>query len=249
MKIFIAGGTSGIGFALAKKYIEKGNNVAVCGRSTAKLNACELPLAKYECDVLDKEKLLNCIQDFKANSDLDVFINCAGSYAEDIVSTISYEEAVEMLQINISGNVNCFEAARIAMKNQKHGHIIAIASVSGILEYENSSLYTKTKRSVIQIGDAYRRALQPFGIAVSIIAPGYVDTQKLRDLNQNDLSKKIYLITENEAADKIIKAIENKKNLYIFPKKMKFLMKSLSILPSSFLNLIMYRKAKWMKKD
>ncbi|RXM60680.1 SDR family oxidoreductase, partial [Chryseobacterium sp. CH1] len=121
---------------------------------------------------------------------LDIFINCAGSYAEDVAGRITYEEAEEMLQTNILGTVNCFEAARKVMKNQQKGSIAVIASVSGILEYENSSLYTKTKRSVIQISDAYRRALKPFGISVTTVAPGYIDTEKLRQLNQNKLKQK-----------------------------------------------------------
>jgi NADP-dependent 3-hydroxy acid dehydrogenase YdfG len=144
--------------------------------------------------------------------DLDIFIDCAGSYAEDVAGSISYEEAEEMLQTNILGTVNCFEAARKAMKDQQKEALAVIASVSGILEYENSSLYTKTKRSVIQIADAYRRALKPFGISVTTIAPGYIDTQKLRALNGNDLSKKPFLTDVETATRLIAEAIEKQKN-------------------------------------
>lgn len=251
MNVFIAGGTSGIGYTLAKHYLSKGCSVGICGRDLTKITENNSKdLKAFQTDVCDINAMLSTLQSFLVDKNgLDIFINCAGSYAEDVVGRISYEEAEEMLQTNILGTVNCFEAARKVMKNQQKGNIAVIASVSGILEYENSSLYTKTKRSVIQIADAYRRALKPFGISVTTIASGYIDTEKLRQLNQNDLSKKPFLTDVQTAVLIITEAIENQKKLIIFPSKMKWVMRSLSLLPSSLLNIIMFRKAKWMKND
>ncbi|UKB80362.1 SDR family NAD(P)-dependent oxidoreductase [Chryseobacterium sp. MEBOG07] len=251
MNVFIAGGTSGIGYALAKHYLAKGYCVGVCGRDLTKIpENHHKNLKAFQADVCDMNALLSTLQFFLVDKNgLDIFINCAGSYAEDVAGRISYEEAEEMLQTNILGTVNCFEMARKVMRNQKKGSIAVIASVSGILEYENSSLYTKTKRSVIQIADAYRRALKPFGISVTTIAPGYIDTEKLRQLNQDDLSKKPFLTDVETAASMISEAIEKQKKLIIFPSKMRWMMKSLSLLPSSLLNIIMFKKARWMKND
>ncbi|AZB00207.1 SDR family oxidoreductase [Chryseobacterium joostei] len=251
MNVFIAGGTSGIGYSLAKHYLSKGYCVGICGRNLAKIEENNFKnLQAFQADVSDMNSISSVLESFLLDKQgLDIFINCAGSYAEDVAGNISYEEAEEMLQTNISGTVNCFEASRKAMKNQKNGSITVVASVSGILEYENSSLYTKTKRSVIQIAEAYRRALKPFGISVTTIAPGYVDTEKLRQLNQNNLGKKPFLTNLETATHIISEAIENKEKLIIFPTKMKWMMRSLSLLPSSLLNMIMFRKAKWMKND
>ncbi|MFZ4930338.1 SDR family NAD(P)-dependent oxidoreductase [Chryseobacterium sp. Mn2064] len=251
MNIFIAGGTSGIGYSLATHYLAKGDHVGICGRNPDKAPQNNFKnLQVFQANVGDINSISSALQTFLADKKtLDLFINCTGSYAEDVAGEISYEEAEEMLQTNILGTANCFEAARKVMKGQQEGKIAVIASVSGILEYENSSLYTKTKRSVIQIADAYRRALKPFGISVTTIAPGYVNTEKLRQLNQNDLSKKPFLIDIETATAIITEAIEKREKLIIFPVKMKWMMKSLSLLPSSLLNIIMFKKAKWMKKD
>ena len=167
--------------------------------------------------------------------------------SSDLADEISYEEAVAMLQTNIMGAVNCLEVGRKAMCHTG-GQIVLLASISGILDYPESSLYTKTKRSVMQIADAYRRALRPYGIAITTIAPGYVDTQKLRDLNHNDLSKKPFLVTEAQAVREITQAITEKKALLLFPKQMKWLMRFLSYMPSFLLSKIMYKKAHYMKK-
>lgn len=250
MNIFIAGGTSGVGYGLAQLYLSKGFRVGVCGRNLAKTESLFPEILYYEADVTKIESLNNAVSTFlSGQSTLDIFINCAGSYAEDVAGKISYQQAEEMLQTNILGTINGFEIARQHMKAQNEGKIAVIASVSGILDYENSSLYTKTKRSVIQIADAYRRALQPLGISVTTIAPGYIDTEKLRVLNDNNLSKKPFLTDVKTASQTIYDAIESNKNFIIFPKKMKWMMKSLSVLPKFFLDKIMFRKAKWMKND
>ena len=62
-------------------------------------------------------KLLNHL--FLKKKKIDIFINCAGCYAEDVADSISYHQAEEMLQTNILGTVNAFEVARKIMKNQQ----------------------------------------------------------------------------------------------------------------------------------
>lgn len=250
MTVFIIGGTSGIGFSLAKHYFSKGYLVGVCSRNpNVNLENFNPDFKIYKADISSYKTLELALTDFlKDQKSLDLFINCAGFYAEDVAGHISYEEAEEMLTTNILGTVNAFEIARKIMKSQKSGAIAMLASVSGILEYEGSSLYTKTKRAVIQIADAYRRALKPSGISVSVIAPGYINTEKLKELNNNDLKKKPFLTDLNTATFTITNAIEKKEKLVIFPQKMKWLMKTLAILPSPILNIIMTRKARWMQK-
>lgn len=249
MNVYIAGGTSGIGLALAKLYLSKNCVVAICGRDLTKIDFVQPRLVKQEINVLNYEALLAGVQSFAENHRLDLFINCTGDYTEDIVNKVSYEEGVNMLQTNIMGTINCLEVSRLIMKENKSGQIALIASVSGILEYEKASIYSKSKRAVIKIAQAYQRMLKPYGITITTIAPGYVDTQKLRDINRNNLTKKPFLIPENTAAELIYNAIAQKQKLYIFPFKMKLLMRALSYLPSWMLSIIMYKKAQWMKVD
>ena len=247
MNVFIIGGTSGIGLALASFYQQKGYRVGVCGRDLSKLST-ELPFEKYEADVIDKELLTSVIHLFITSSALSLLINCAGSYAEDVAGKISYDQAVAMLQTNIIGAINTLEIGRELMRDSG-GQIVLLASISGILDYPSSSLYTKTKRSVLQIAESYRRALRPFGIHITTIAPGYVATQKLHDLNQNNLSKKPFVVSEAQAVAEISHAIAQKKPIHLFPTRMKWLMCLLSFLPKPLLSLIMYRKAKWMQAN
>jgi short-subunit dehydrogenase len=146
------------------------------------------------------------------------------------------------------GAVNALEAVRDRMYHQRRGHIVVIASVSGLLHYPQATLYSKTKRALIQIADAYRSALADFGIQLTVVAPGYVDSPKLRELNDNDLSKKPFLVDCEQAATTIIKGVEEKRNRIVFPPKMKFLICFLSCLPAGLLSFIMLKKAQWSQK-
>ncbi|EGD34492.1 MULTISPECIES: SDR family NAD(P)-dependent oxidoreductase [unclassified Capnocytophaga] len=247
MNVFIIGGTSGIGLALAYFYQQNGHRVGICGRDLRKLT-CESPFEKYKVNVIDKELLASTIRQFVGTGTLSLLINCAGSYAEDVVEEISYNDAVMMLQTNIIGAINTLEIGRELMACSG-GQIALLASISGILDYPQSSLYTKTKRSVLQIADAYSRALRPLDIHITAIAPGYVATQKLYELNQNNLSKKPFLVSEARAVVEISEAIAQKKALHLFPTRMKWLMRLLSSLPKPLLSLFMYRKAKWMQNN
>lgn len=249
MNVYIAGGTSGIGLALAKLYLSKNWTVAVCGRNLTKIDFEHPNLTKQELNVLNLDDLLAAVQDFTTNKKLDLFVNCTGSYADDIGHKIEYEQGLEILQTNIIGTINCLEVARMLMKGNQIGHIATIASISGILEHKNASIYSKTKTAVIKIADAYSKMLKPFGINITTIAPGYISTNKLRELNNYNLSKKPFLINEEEAAEIIFQAIQQNKELLVFPSKMKILIRTISILPNWLINIIMYKKAKWMKTN
>lgn len=249
MKVFIAGGTSGIGFATATKYLDAGHNVGICGRDIQKVSLPnDYPLLKmYQLDIYDREALRNAICDF-AGQELDIMIIAAGSYADDSLHKLNYKDSRDMLRVNIVGVINALETATEAMYHRQQGHIAIVASVSALLHYPKATIYSKTKRAVMQISDAYRKALSSFGITITIVAPGYVNTAKLQDLNDGDLSKKPFVVNSEYAADQIIKGIENRRELVIFPPTMKYLMLFMSYLPSWFVNYIMYLKAKWSQK-
>ncbi|MEE2742391.1 MAG: SDR family NAD(P)-dependent oxidoreductase, partial [Bdellovibrionota bacterium] len=81
MKIFITGGTTGIGWAIAEYYLKKGHIVGVCGRSLQKLPADHTQygerLRTFEVDVRDKEKLFDAVHSF-SEGQLDILLANAG---------------------------------------------------------------------------------------------------------------------------------------------------------------------------
>lgn len=248
MKIFITGGTTGIGLAIAVQYLEGGHEVGICGRNIqkVKLEKNYPSLKMYQLDVYDKNLLEEAVSDF-ANHHLDIMIVSAGNYADSALHQLTYEESTEMLRCNIAGAINTLETARNHMYLNKKGHIAVIASVSGLLNYPEATIYSKTKRALIQIADAYRRTLESFGINVTTIAPGYVNSARLRGLNNEDLSKKPFVVDCSYAASIIIKGIQEKKKLVVFPSKMKYLIGFLSMLPTRLLTFIMMKRIQRQK--
>lgn len=241
MKIFIAGGTSGIGLALAKKYLELGHEVGLCGRNLDKINKIS-NIKTYQVDIYNKEDFYKAVIDF-SNGKIDLLISVAGIYVNSRTKKLSTEEINSMLKTNIIGTLNSFEIGKEIMTKNNFGHIVAISSVAALINYPKASLYSKTKRTVISIADSYREALKDFNIKVTTIIPGYINTERLRELNNGKVDKKPFIITEEKAIFEIIEAISKKKEEYIFPFKMKILIKFLSLLPKKLLNFIlMYNK-------
>ena len=130
MKIFIAGGTSGIGLAIAEKYLEQGHEVGICGRSQEKIDKVEKHenLKIYRLDTYDRLSFETAVKDF-SKGELDIMIASAGNYSNSRTRRLTQEEAVNMLKVNISGTINAFEIAREIMLKNKKGHIAAISSV------------------------------------------------------------------------------------------------------------------------
>lgn len=241
MRILIVGGTSGIGLALARHYLERGEEVAICGRAVQRVPS-DLPgqyplLRCYQLDIADRPALAQAINDFSDHG-LDLLIVTAGIYFNTRSHRLDAKDTVRMLQTNVSGLAHAFELAAEKMLAQQSGQLVAISSIAGLLhDYPGASLYSATKRSVLSLCDTYRIALKPFSIAVTAIVPGYVDTAKLRALNNGDASRKPFIVSEAQAVDKIVAAIALRRAVLIFPWQMRWLIALLNRLPRQLLAL------------
>ena len=90
---------------------------------------------------------------------------------------------------------------------------------------------------MLNLCDTYRIALRPFGVAVTAIVPGYVDTAKLRALNGGDASAKRFLLSEAQALAHIVDAIARRQPVRIFPWQMRWAIALLNLLPRRLLML------------
>lgn len=221
MKIMIIGGTSGIGLALATRYAGKGAQLALCGRDLARLNRHVLEgspqVRSYQFDIADRAALEAAVRNFGTGG-LDMLIVTAGQYADAMQLAVDPALGMKLVQTNVIGLTQAFDAAAALMREQGRGQLVAVASIAGLIkEYPEGSLYSASKRAAIAICDSYRKALAPFGVAVTTIVPGYVDTARLRELNDGDASRKPFLQSEASAVERMAIAIDQKADCCIFP--------------------------------
>ena len=162
MKIFIVGGSSGIGLSLAKRYASLGNEVAICGTNEEKLKKIEQSnnnIKIYKVDVRSKEELKSAIDDF-SKGNLDLIINSAGIYTNNRTTKLTDKEAYAMIDINLTGVLNTFEAVRDMMFKNNRGHIAIVSSVAGLLDYPKASVYARTKMTIMGVCETYRSFLE-----------------------------------------------------------------------------------------
>ena len=210
------------------------------------LEAKQLKTGQLENDQPQSKQLPFKQVSSRSSKQFSRLIYCAGWYINERVSTLDQHNSDQMLAINLQAFQETFSWASEQLKTYKAVHqqpaeLITIASIAGLLDYPYSSLYAQSKRAMMSTASAYRTALAPYDIDVITIAPGYINTAMLRSLNDGDASHKPFIISEEQAIEHILKAITDKTALSVFPSKMKFLVKGLSLLPKPMLGWLMLK--------
>ncbi len=241
LNIFITGGTTGIGLALAKLYLEEGHRVGICARNLSKfpveIRNKYKQLSCYEVDVTKRDDLHRAVNDF-ARGDLDIMIANAGRSVGTKSKTPQFSVANEIIDINVKGVLNTFDVALEIMLPKKKGHLVATASVAGFMGLPGAGAYSASKAAVLKLCESYAIDLKPMGINVTAIAPGFVDTP----LTQQNNHKMPFIMPAEKAARLIKRALEKKKVLYVFPTRMKIVVALLEKMPRFLYRYLMGMK-------
>jgi len=241
MKVFITGGTTGIGLTLAESYLKDGHEVGVCGRNLSKLpegfQEKHPKFKAYTVDVTDKDVLQKAIRDF-ADGTLDLIIANAGISMGSKTRKPNFDASRNVINTNVLGVMNTIEEAFNIMHAQGHGHIVAIASVAGLVGLPGAAAYSSSKAAVLKMCESYAMDFKQFGINVTAIAPGFIKTP-LTDKNDHSMP---FIISADKAVAKIKRAIEKKKVLFIFPWQMKIVTYFLEKMPRFLYRWVMSLK-------
>ena len=183
--VLITGATSGIGKATAFVLAKKKYNLVICGRRKERLSIIEKELSRFTkvaslCfDVRDKKAVFSEIGSLSGEfKEIDILINNAGNaHGLYPVESGDLEDWDAMIDINVKGLLYVSKAIIPQMTKRAKGHIINIGSSAGKEVYPKGAVYCASKHAVIAITDGMRIDLNPYGIKVTAINPGLVETE------------------------------------------------------------------------
>lgn len=179
---FITGATSGIGRAMAASLSEAGYDVYALGRNEAALREMQrahprvVPVA---VDVTDREGLESAL----AGLHIDVLINNAGmmpplgNFADMRLADID-----ATLEVNLSAAILLTRLVVPQMRERQSGHIIFTGSSAAHAVFPNIAVYSATKAAIAGFAAALRADLSQYGIRVTELVPGRVETQLYKDI-------------------------------------------------------------------
>ena len=200
----ITGATAGIGYETALLLAQNNYNLILTGRRKERLESIKNKLtASFDCKILtlnfdirnrtETETALNSIPDeWKA---VDVLLNNAGLAAGFApVNSADVDDWEDMIDTNVKGLLYTTRIVTPWMVERQSGHVISISSIAGKESYPNGSVYCGTKHAVSAISKAMRIELMPFGIKVTTIAPGAVETEfsLVRFHGDQEKAKQVY---------------------------------------------------------
>jgi len=236
--VWLVGASTGIGRATAARLHGLGARVVVSARSREALDSFVAQHPGSEALALDATDRL-AMQDAaahisRAHGRIDLAMYCAGTYAPMRATAFDLEVALRHMRVNYDGALHMLDAVLPQLLKQAQGsdprgagHISLVSSVAGFGGLPQSMAYGPTKAALINLAETLYLDLQPLGVGVSIINPGFVETPLTA---QNDF-KMPALLTPDEAAQEILRGWGRGDFEIHFPKRFTRWLKALRHLP------------------
>ncbi len=219
-KVLITGASSGIGEALAREYAGPGRFLALCGRDKGRLKdiaeACRSFGAEVEArvvDVADRDATRRWITKIDANNPLDLVIANAGISSGSGGRGENETQARDIFSVNMAGVLNTVWPAITPMRERGRGQIAIISSIAAFRGLPGAPAYSASKAAVKTYGEGLRGWLEPDGVRVSVVCPGFVRTR----MTDGNIYPMPFIMDAEKAARIIRKGLEKNKARIGFP--------------------------------
>ena len=168
-KIIITGASSGIGYALAKRLIQKGHKVHNISRTACKLD----DVINHSCDIAAKSRLQATLDNIiSIEKNIDIGIYSAGYSAAMPVELMDESKARHMWEVNYFGAAVFCKKLAPSMRGQGHGRIVLVGSRAAELPLPYMGYYCATKTALSALAHAVAQELESFGIKCTLAMPG-----------------------------------------------------------------------------
>lgn len=217
----ITGATSGIGRATAVAFANNGINLILCGRRQERLDHLQEEFSKkvavttLKFDVGNKVEVFDAINSLSDEwKNIDILVNNAGNaHGLSAIQDGDIDDWDAMMGSNVQGLLYVSKAVIPGMVEGRKGHIVNLSSVAGKYTYANGAVYCASKAAVEALSEGMRLDLTQYGIKITNIAPGAVETEfsLVRFKGDTKRAEKVYEgfepIQPEDVADAILYAV------------------------------------------
>jgi beta-ketoacyl ACP reductase len=179
--VLVTGGNRGIGLAIAQRLAADGHKVAVTHRGSGAPEG----LFAVECDVTDNDAVDRAFKEVEEHQGpVEVLVSNAGVSADAFLIRMTEERFEKVIDANLTGAFRVTQRAARSMQRKKFGRLIYIGSVSGSWGIGNQANYAASKAGVIGMARSIARELSKVNVTANVVAPGYIDTDMTRALDE-----------------------------------------------------------------
>jgi 3-dehydrosphinganine reductase len=231
--VLITGGSSGIGLAVAKQFVQKGAHVHLFARREQALEEARLLLEEYRfspdqvihtisMDVSSSEQVTRQINALAEKYGApDILINSAGITYPGHFQDLGLEIFEEIIRVNYLGCIYMCKAVAKGMISRGSGVIVNISSLVSVVPLYGYSAYAPSKSAIYSFSDVLRSEMSPYGIHVATVLPGDVRTPQLefetplKPHVTRTLARLANVIPAEKVAQDILDGISRKKTVII----------------------------------
>lgn len=183
----VTGASSGIGAATARRLAQSGAAVVATARRGERLQALVADLEAQggqaravpaDLTVEDDRRRI-VAETIQAFGGVDALVNNAGYGQRGPVELVPLEAVRRNFEVNVFALIGLTQLVVPLLRERGGGRIVIVGSVAGRIALPFSAVYAATKHALEALSDGLRRELEPFGIAVSLVEPGFVATEFL----------------------------------------------------------------------
>lgn len=179
--VLVTGGNRGIGLAVARRFAENGDKVAVTHRGSGVPEG----LLGVKCDVTDSTEVARAFTEAEeAHGPVEVVVANAGITEDGLLMRMGDEQFRRVLDTNLGGAFRTARQAAADMVRLRRGRIVLMSSVAGLNGSAGQANYAASKAGMVGLARSLAREFGPRGITVNVVAPGLVDTDMSDKLSE-----------------------------------------------------------------
>ena len=186
----VTGASGGIGAAIATTLHAQGASVVLHGTREERLAALKAALGErahiVTANLGDREAVANIIAEAKEKAGpISILVNNAGITRDNLAMRMKEEEWDAVIDVNLTASMILCRTAMRGMMKARHGRIISISSIVGVIGNPGQSNYAASKAGMIGYSKALAQEVASRGVTVNVIAPGFIETPMTDELSDD----------------------------------------------------------------